>query len=150
MALLAGLVVVGVVVGHTHGRRPAAGALYTGTVDVETAAGEIVQRLPISFAIETSGRGVDRFRFPAGLPRACPRRTVGHVAVRPASAALRNTAHFEINLALSDRDGRVGTLELSGTFHSLNREAGAVAAAYSAPGLRGCDAGGGYTAKATS
>jgi hypothetical protein len=150
VALLVGLIVVGLVVSHAHNAKPQAGVTYTGTVFVETAAGKVTQQLPISFGVTRSGRRVSAFRLPGGLPRGCPRQTVGSVTLAPGSAPLATPGRFEVNLALADATGRVGTLEISGDFHALNHESGAVATRYSAARLRGCDASGGYVTKAAS
>jgi hypothetical protein len=146
-ALLVGLIVLGVIVGHTHGARPHANATYTGTVYVQNRAGHVTAKLPISLTVDRSGQRVQSFRFPGGLPRACVSRASAKLTAQSGSAVLMNPSHFEINLAIIGAAGRVGTLELSGIFHSLNRESGAVATRYSARGLGSCDASGGYTAK---
>ncbi len=148
IALLVGLIVVGTILGHTHGAQPQAGATYTGTVFVETPAGTVTQRLPISFQVTRSGRNVTRFRFSGGLPRACQTSPPAGVRAASVTAPVRTPSRFEVNLALDAGAGRVGTLEISGSFHPLKRESGAVAARYSSPGLARCDASGGYTAKA--
>jgi hypothetical protein len=150
IALLIGLIVLGVIIGRTHGPKPALGATYTGTVYVETAAGKITQRLPITFAVNGSGRRVSAFRFPGGLPRLCPASRLGTVSAATGTAPVRAPSGFELNLAIDGATPHIGTLEISGVFHSFNRESGAVAAHYGSAGRQGCDASGGYTAKAES
>jgi hypothetical protein len=150
LALLVGLVVIGVIINHAHGPKPAAGATYTGTVYVETAAGKVTQRLPIAFGVSASGQQVASVRFSAGLPRACAAATLGSVTVPARSTPIRTPSRFELNLAITGSGRQVGTLEISGIFHTLNRESGAVAVHYSPPALRGCDATGGYTTKVDS
>ena len=78
-----------------------------------------------------------------------PRR-LGRVGVAAASTPLEHANRFEVNLALTAGADRVGTLEIAGTFDSLGRESGAVSARYSSPRRRGCDASGGYNARATT
>lgn len=152
LALLAGLAVIAVVLSRGTGSRPEAGATYTGTVYVETPAGRITQKLPISFGIDRAGNRVGAFRISGRLPAACPESKLGPLVVLPASGPIRGASRFEVNLAVRSgtpgSTGRIGTLEISGIFHSLHREGGAVATRYSTPRLRGCDADGGYTTKA--
>jgi hypothetical protein len=148
VALLAGLIVLGVIVGHTHGAKPHANGVYTGTVYVENDAGHVTARLPISLTVNRTGQRVGRLRFPGGLPQGCPGHSPGRLVASTASAVLRNPSAFEINLPITGASGPIGILEVSGVFESLDRESGAVATRYSAEHLRSCDASGGYTAKA--
>jgi hypothetical protein len=150
LALLVGLIVIGTILAHTHGAKPDAGATYTGTVIVETQAGRTVQQLPFSFEVATSGQEVAGFRLPAGVPTLCSKSTSGADVAADGSGSITNPSHFRVNLPIIGAGHRVGTLEISGSFHTLHRESGAVATRYSSSRLRDCDASGGYATRSSS
>jgi hypothetical protein len=150
IALLLGLIVLGVAVGHAHGPRPSAGATYTGTVVLVTRTGQIRRRLPLGFSVSADGRRIGAIRFPDGLPSICPQTVAATISHRPGVTALRESSRFLVTLtihAASLSGPPLGKLQLSGVFHSFGRVDGAVATTFTTRGLRHCGTGGGYAAR---
>ena len=155
LGLLFGLVVIAAVLSGTHGTRPAAGTRYAGNVVVQAASGQVIAHLPVGFAISERGGRVVGLTLPLGPPRACRRALPGAVTLAPVDARIVAPDIFRLRTTIlagarrGDRRARIGTLEMSGAFGSFGRVSGALATRYVDPGLAGCGARGGFTARST-
>jgi hypothetical protein len=146
VALLVGLFVIGAILSRSHGAKPISGGTYTGTVYVPGTPGHNSRTLSIGFTVDRAADQVEAFRFPKGLPRHCSSATTASVG--SGSAKIVSPDKFLARLPILRSGTRIGTLLISGSFGSLNRESGAVQTTFSAAGLKRCGAVGGYMTKA--
>jgi hypothetical protein len=147
IALIFGLIVIGAILSISRGSKPTPNTIYTGTVVVQTKAGTIRARRPVAFDVGASARTVRAFRFAGGIPSLCPA-TAG-TTVSGAGTIIK-PSRFLARLAIRRASRRVGTLIVSGDFHALGREGGALTTRFTSPRLRGCGAGGAYSTKSGS
>jgi hypothetical protein len=147
IALIFGLIVIGAILSVSRGSKPSPGTVYTGTVVVQTPAGTIRGDRPVSFSVGAGARRVRAFRFAGGIPSLCPA-TAGTTA--SGAGAIVSPSRFLARLAIRRANRRVGTLTISGDFHTLGHESGALSTRFDVPGLRRCDAGGAYSTRSAT
>jgi hypothetical protein len=144
IALIFGLVAIGAILSVSHGSKPSADGVYTGTVIVQTKSGTTRGERPVSFDVAASAGAVQAFRFTGGVPSLC-RATAGTTV--SGRATIVGPGRFLARLPINRAATRVGTLLISGAFHTLGRESGALRTTFGPRDLRNCEATGGYTTR---